>query len=58
MIDGFIHVSKLGKDIQWTFSDNTLVGSGKEIKIGTELKGKVEKKDSMTCTLTMDILFD
>ncbi len=58
MIDGFIHVSRLGKGIQWTYSDGKLIGNGNEIKIGTELKGTVEKKDSMTCTLTLDISFD
>jgi exoribonuclease R len=57
MIDGFIHVSRLGKDIQWTYSDDKLVGNGNEIKIGKQLTGTVEKKDSMTCTLVLDISF-
>lgn len=55
MIDGFIHVSRLDKDIHWTYNDNKLVGNGTEIKIGTELKGIVEKKDIITCTLIPSI---
>jgi ribonuclease R len=55
MIDGFIHVSKLGKDIAWTFSDNNLIGSGHQIKVGTELVGTIEKKDIITCTMILNI---
>lgn len=55
MIDGFIHVSKLGKDINWTYVDNKLIGNGYEIKVGMELKGVIEKKDIITCTLIPSI---
>jgi len=55
MIDGFIHVSKLGKDISWTFTDNTLIGKGNEIKVGDTLVGTVEKKDIITCTMILNI---
>jgi exoribonuclease R len=63
MIDGFIHVSKIGSGIMWSYagSSNTgkLVGgaaSANSISIGDELHCRVEKIDIITGTMTYSIL--
>lgn len=55
MIDGFVHVSRIGSGIHLSFVDRKLVGGGLEIAVGQEVDCVIDKVDLMTSTIGLSI---
>ena len=55
MTDGFVHISRIGSGIHWSYTDGKLVGGGLELSVGQEVNGVIDKVDLITSTIGLSI---